>query len=109
MVSVPLARSTIADAYGNNTSWAEILGPHGWQCLDVDPDADGARWRHPTATSASSATIRHGCLFVYSPNTPFDVTEPSNPCGYTKFRAQALLSHGGNLSATAQSVRKAMI
>jgi hypothetical protein len=66
---------SIADSYSAATSWADILGPRGWRCLDVDPDADGARWLHPTATSACSATVRNGCLFVYSTNTPFDVTE----------------------------------
>jgi hypothetical protein len=95
---------SIADDYGNNTSWAEILGPHGWQCLDADPDADAARWLHPAATSACSATIRNGCLFVYSTNTPFETTEPGNAKGYTKFRAYAVLNYRGDLSAAAKSL-----
>jgi hypothetical protein len=70
---------SIADAYGNNTSWARILEPHGWRCIDADPDADGARWLHPTATSACSATIRNGCLFAYSTNTQFEITESGIP------------------------------
>jgi len=99
---------SIAHPYANAASWAEILGPHGWQCLDADPDADGARWRHPKATSAHSATIRYGYLFVYSPNTPFDVTEASNPRGYSKSRAQAVLRDIGQLHVTAPSAGKAM-
>jgi hypothetical protein len=77
------------------------------------PSIDGADWVEVAVddelgTAAYSATIRHGCLFVYSPNTPFDVTEPSNTYGYTRFRAHAVLNHGGNLSAAAQSVRRAI-
>jgi hypothetical protein len=96
---------SIADEYAVKASWATILEIHGWECLDVDPDADGARWRHPRATSKVSATIRNGCLFVYSPNTQFDVTEPGNACGYTKFRAYAVLDHNGDMSAAARALR----
>ena len=74
-----VAGQSIADKYSRQASWGDILEPHGWRCLDADPDGDGARWRHPSATSASSATVRHGCLFVYSPNTPFEVTQGFEP------------------------------
>ena len=77
------------------------LDPHGWECLGLDPDADGSRWLHPAVTSSCSATIRHGCPFVYSTNTPFEVGEPGKPKGYTKFRAYAVLNHQGDLSAGA--------
>jgi hypothetical protein len=95
-----------ADQFSASTSWFDILEPHGWQCIDADPDADGARWLHPRATSACSATVRNGCLFVYSPNTPFGVTEASNPKGYTRFRANAVLDHGGDLSAAARALKE---
>lgn len=98
---------SIADDYTENTSWAEVLGPHGWTCPDSDPDADGAVWLHPTHTSSCSATVRHKCLFVYSTNTPFEVTEASNPNGYTPFRAYAVLNHGGDLSAAARTLMEA--
>jgi len=62
----PLGTS-VADDFSARTSWADVLVPHGWRCLDADSDADGARWRHPTATSPVSATVRHGVLFCYSP------------------------------------------
>lgn len=101
----PMAGTSVADRYTTSTSWADILAPHGWRCLDADPDADGARWLHPHATSACSATIRSGCLFVYSPNTPFDVTEPSNPHGYTRFRAYAVLNHDADLPAAARALK----
>lgn len=98
---------SVADQFSANTSWATILIPHGWRCLDADPDADGARWLHPTATSACSATVRNGCLFVYSPNTPFEVTEVSNPHGYTRFRGYAVLNYDGDLRAAARALRGA--
>lgn len=95
---------SVADDFCATTSWSQILAPHGWTCDSHDPEADGARWRHPTATAAWSATIRHGCLFVYSTNTPFDVTEPGNPKGYTRFRAYAVLEHAGDLKAAARAL-----
>jgi len=97
---------SIADSFCESTSWADILEPHGWALArrSADPDADGACWLHPTATSACSATVRNGCLFVYSSNTPFDTTEASSPKGYTKFRAHAVLNHDGNLSAAARAL-----
>lgn len=96
--------ASIADSYTAATSWVDVLTPHGWRCLDLDPDRDGARWLHPAATSSCSATIRHGCLFVYSTNTPFDPTEPGDPRGITRFRAYAVLNHGGDLSAAARAL-----
>ena len=97
---------SIADEYSANASWSDILEPHGWRCRDADPDADGARWLHPAATSACSATVRHGCLFVWSPNTVFDISEPSYPKGYTRFRGYALLNHDGDMSAAARALTK---
>lgn len=97
--------SSIADEFTARTSWADILQPHGWRCLDADPDGDSARWLHPAATSACSATVKNGCLFVYSTNTSFDVTEAGDPHGYTKFRAHAVLNHRGDMSAAARELR----
>ena len=71
---------------------------------DTDPNADGARWLHPAHTSSCSATIRYGCLFVYSTSTEFETTESGAPNGYTKFRAYALLEHHGDLSLAARAL-----
>jgi hypothetical protein len=95
---------SIADEFSNSVPWTDILEPHGWRCTSRNPDADGARWLHPTATSECSATIKNGCLFVYSTNTPFDVTESGNPNGYTRFRAYAVLNHGGDMKAAARAL-----
>jgi Bifunctional DNA primase/polymerase, N-terminal len=96
---------SVAERFNAAVSWAEVLGPHGWTCPDPNPDADGARWRHPAASNPKSATIRHGLLFVYSAATPFQPTEPGTPCGYSKFRAYAVLEHGGDLRAAARALR----
>lgn len=95
-----------ADQYSTSTSWADILEPHGWRCLDADPDADGARWLHPTHTSACSATVRYGCLFVWSTSTVFDISEPNQPNGITRFKAYAILNHGGDMSAATRAILK---
>ncbi len=94
---------SIADAYSARTSWREVLV--GWTCVRGDGDSDGSAWRHPTATSQLSATVKNGCLFSYSPNAPFEITEAGDPHGYTKFRAYAILHHGGDLSAAARQLR----
>jgi Bifunctional DNA primase/polymerase, N-terminal len=97
---------SVAEAFNQATSWTQVLGPHGWSCPDPDPDADGARWRHPSATNPKSATIRHGLLFVYSAATPFTPTEAGAPHGYSRFRAYAVLEHGGDLRAAARALRE---
>jgi hypothetical protein len=88
------------------TRWTHLRGPHGWTCPDPDPDADGARWRHPGATNPKSATIRHGLLFVYSAATPCQPTEAGAPRGYSRFRAYAVLEHSGDLRAAARALRE---
>ncbi|MFD1547702.1 bifunctional DNA primase/polymerase [Nonomuraea guangzhouensis] len=98
--------TSIADTFTSSASWTDILYGHGWTCLDLDGDDDGARWRHPTATAPISATIRNGCLFVYSSNTPFEQTTTGDQHGYTRFRAYAVLNHAGDLSAAARALRK---
>jgi hypothetical protein len=98
-------RGSVAEWFTARMSWAEVLGPHGWTSPDPNPDADGARWRHPGASNPKSATVRHGLLFVYSAATPFTPTEPGAPHGYTRFRAYVVLEHGGDLSAAARALR----
>jgi hypothetical protein len=99
-------RGSVAERFNATVTWAEVLGPHGWTCPDPNPDADGARWRHPDATNPKSATIRHGLLFVYSQATPFEPTEPGRPHGYSKFRAYAVLEHGDDQHAAAHALRR---
>lgn len=103
---LPRHGPSIADTYSETAAWRDILEPHGWVCVGGDGDTDGSAWRHPAATARSSATIRNGCLFVYSTNTPFTPTEASTPHGYTKFRAFATLEHHGDLSAAARALQQ---
>jgi Bifunctional DNA primase/polymerase, N-terminal len=95
----------VTEAFNQATTWSQVLGPHGWTSPDPDPDADGARWRHRAASNPKSATIRYGLLFVYSQATPFAPTEPGAPHGYSRFRAYAVLEHGGDLRAAARALR----
>jgi hypothetical protein len=100
----PYPGGSVAERFNATMTWAEVLDPHGWTSPDPDSDQDGARWRHPGATNPKSATIRHGLLFVYSQATPFEPTEPGTPHGYTKFRAYAVLNHGGDLRAATRAL-----
>lgn len=97
---------SIADWFSATASWADLLVPEGWTLVGGGGDEDGAKWRHPNATSAWSATIKHSCLFVYSPNTDFEETSEGDPHGYTRFKALALLGHGGDQSAAARTARQ---
>jgi hypothetical protein len=97
---------SIADWYSEQALWSALLSAHGWHVVAGDGEADGSLWRHPDASGAHSATIRNRCLFVYSPNTPFEVTYPDEPKGYTLFRAFAVLDHGGDLAAAGRAARK---
>jgi hypothetical protein len=97
---------SIADWFSATHSWHDLLQPEAWALVKGDGDGDGSSWRHPNATSPMSATIRHGCLFVYSNNTDFEVTEHGDPHGYTRFRAYAVLSHHGDLSDAARAARE---
>jgi hypothetical protein len=100
--------TSIADKFTNGTTWAQILEPHGWRLVGGgDGDSDGSRWRHPTATSAWSATVRHGCLFNYSPNSGLPIVGDGGTNGLTRFRAHAHLDHGGDLSAAATALKGA--
>lgn len=93
---------SVADWFDTAATWPQILEPKGWKIASGNGDADGSRWLHPTATAAHSATISNGCLFVYSPNTPFPETMDGAPAGQTRFRAFAVLYHGGDLKAAAK-------
>lgn len=106
--SLPLSpqADSIADWFSASTTWASLLEAHGWTRVAGDGEHDGSAWRHPQATSESSATIKHGCLFVYSPNTPFEPTESGDPHGYTPFAAYAVLEHQGDQRAAAKAARE---
>ena len=97
---------SIADWFSAKFGVAEILHRHGWSLRRGTGDEDGSLWRHPTASGPISASVRNGCLFVYSPNTPFEPTEERKPKGYTPFRVFTMLDHGGDGSAAAKAARE---
>ena len=97
---------SIADWYSTTTDWNHILAPAGWALVAGDGDTDGSKWRHPTATAESSATIRHHTLFVYSENAGLPVTETGAPNGLTPFAAHTLINHGGDGRAAAQAAMR---
>jgi hypothetical protein len=107
-VRVSGADATPADWYTDTANWRDVLEPHGWHVVAGDGDTDRSRWRHPTATSALSATISNGYLCVFSTSTVFRPTVSGDVKGYTRFEAHAMLAFGGDQSAAASAVRKSM-
>jgi hypothetical protein len=97
---------SIADWFCATFTWRRLLQHHDWILISGNGDSDGSRWRHPEASAPHSATINHGCLFVYSPNTPFEPTAPGDVHGYTLFRAYAALEHQGQLDEAGRAARK---
>jgi hypothetical protein len=73
----------------------------------IDPTAlrSAPTRRHPDASNPKSATIRHGLLFV-SAATPLPADRGRRPHGYSRFRAYAVLEHGGDLRAAARALRE---
>lgn len=92
---------TPGDDYERQTSWSEILEPHGWKFLFTRGST--SYWRRPGKDEDMSATTGHAAdrnrLYVFSSSTEFEQHEP-----YTKFGAYALLNHGGNHSAAAKAL-----
>ena len=89
------------------SSWPDLLGRHGWTLTRGDGTSDGSQWRHPTTTNKTSATIKHGCLFVYSPTPGLPVTEPGDPHGITLFSGLELLDYNGDRHALLRALRAA--
>ena len=96
--------TSVADTFTTSTTWGMLLPPHGWKLRKGDGDENGSVWLHPYATSTCSATVKYGCLFVYSTSTPLPVTAAGDRNGQTRFRAWSVLNHGGNLSRAAHDL-----
>lgn len=87
------------------SSFSDVLTRHGWTLVSGGGDEDGSKWRHPNTENESSATIKFGCLFVYTDNTPFPVTEDGDPHGVTLYSALQTLDHGGDASKLTETLR----
>lgn len=87
------------------TSMSEVLSRNGWALVAGDGDGDGSKWRHPTSENEFSATMRHGCLFVYSDTPGFPVTEEDDPHGVTLFSAVERLDFANDRAALIRSLK----
>jgi putative DNA primase/helicase len=116
-IVVPLAESkefsralvtrTPGDVFEDDTDWADILEPHGWQV--VMSTRDGERhWvrpgKHPRdGMSATTGRANdRDRLYVFSTSTVFEAEVP-----YTKFGAYALLNFNGDHSRAASHLARA--
>ena len=89
------------DVFNKQTTWADILEPHGWK--KVFARGGVTHWRRPgkdIGTSATTGYTEADTLMVFSSSTPFDVS----PASYSKFGAYALLNHKGDQSAAARAL-----
>lgn len=105
-VAQPRDPDSIADWYTHSHPFSQLLPELGWRLIAGNGDDDRSRWKHPTATSAFSATISHGYLFCYSPNTPLEPTTPGNPHGYSPFAVYAAYHHHNDLKSAARAARE---
>lgn len=91
------------DAWARATDWSDILTPHGWKHIHRQGDMD--YWRRPGDDKKVGWSARTGGqydgLYVWSTSTEFP-TEVS----ITKFRAYAILNHGGDDRTTASELRR---
>jgi putative DNA primase/helicase len=98
------------DDWNRRASWEEILTPHGWQ---VHPSSNGkGLWTRPgkdtrhgySATTGYCKSERSGdLLYVFSSSAaPLDSGK-----AYSRFSAYAILHHGGDFRAAAQSLSAA--
>ena len=92
------------DDYDRETSWPDVLEPHGWTVGYRKGDV--TYWKRPGKEGRGwSATTGH-CgdrLYVFSSNAaPFDAERV-----YGKFSAFALLNHDGDFKQAAKALRKA--
>jgi len=95
------------DRFNAEADWADILGPHRWQVAGTSgterrwrcPSSDKPPREHCATTGHTEADTLH--VFCGAEGTPFEGGE-----GYSKFRAYALLEHGGSDSAAAAALRE---
>ncbi|SCL17708.1 Bifunctional DNA primase/polymerase, N-terminal [Micromonospora nigra] len=101
----PRQRDDIGDRPGDlwaaQTDWPDVLGPHGWQHVYQRGDMD--YWRRPGKNLGWSARTggRHDGLYVWTTSSEFPAE-----VHISKFRAFAILNHGGNDSDAASELRR---
>jgi hypothetical protein len=89
------------DRYNQETSWEEVLMPHGWRLLYTH-EGEGY-WQRPgkDGPGISATTNYQGSdrLYVFSTSTCFEAGR-----SYSKFAAYTYLEHGGDFSAAARTL-----
>ena len=94
------------EAFLAATSWRDVLASAGWTLVRGDGDEPGSAWRHPTATSAVSATVASDDrLYVYSTSTALAPTETGHPQGHSRWDVWVALAHGGDQGAALHRIR----
>ena len=94
------------DVFNARAAWADVLTPHGWTFLFTHGDL--SYWRRPGKQRGVSATAgkrnpgdpTSDLLWVFTTSTEFEAE-----AGYSKWRAFALLNHGGDHRAAASALR----
>lgn len=94
------------DVYNARADWREVLEPHGWTFLFHHGEL--SYWRRPGKQRGVSATTGRrnpadptsDLLWVFSTSTEFEAE-----AGYSKWRAYAVLNHGGDFAGAAQALR----
>jgi P4 family phage/plasmid primase-like protien len=103
---VPTTTGSVSpgDDFENRVDWHDILAPTGWRVSHKGPGNErhwtrpGKEMRDGTSATTGRANDRDR-LYVFSTSTEFEAEIP-----YTKFGAYALLNHGGDHHAAAQSL-----
>lgn len=98
-----------SEFFERNTSWAEILEPHGCR---IDFERDGVtHWTRPRKGHGTSLTTGYrageiGKDLCYVFTTNFHPLESER--AYSKFAVYAYLNFGGDFTATAREITKTM-
>ena len=106
--NTPLRRSDrgAIDRWAENTTWGEVVEPHGWTKLQEYEDGH-AEWTRPGNPSSerSAVTDFEGVpvMVVFSENAGLPVGAGHK---LTKFRVYAHLNFGGDEAAAAQAIRE---
>jgi P4 family phage/plasmid primase-like protien len=94
------------DDFEARVDWHDILAPTGWRVSHKGPGNErhwtrpGKEMRDGTSATTGRANDRDR-LYVFSTSTEFEAEVP-----YTKFGAYALLNHGGDHHAAAQTLAR---
>jgi len=89
--------------YNERADWHDVLGPAGWTA--VQRHGDRTLWRRPgKRIGVSAVTGGPAGDYLYSWTTS---TELPAETGLSKWRAYALLAHGGDFSAAAKALSAA--